>query len=297
MKKEYEIIDKEYSKRNLYIGKKINRLTIHDIVRVKSTNSEQIVIMAIVSCECNPSIMKMTSLHGILSGKIKSCGCYKYECFNNNRKNIKALKYLGKKYITNQGYTIEVIGVVNSHNVTVKFLYVKKGEEYSTQTTMQNVKKGEVRYPFHRNEFGGYLGVGKYTCRKNGKKTKAYRIWFAMLLRCYDSNKKSYYGKVKVCKEWLNFQNFAEWFYKNDYDADCKLAIDKDLLSKVNGCEKIYSSKTCIIIPMEINNMLRSGLLFTKYTIQDVLKCAEKYKEIMPENIYTKLINSLHKLN
>ena len=77
-----------------------------------------------------------------------------------------------------------------------------------------------------------------------------------MLRRCYDPKwyeKHSTYEKCEVCEEWLNFQIFAEWYEKNYYEIPGKrMELDKDILIKNN---KIYSPKTCIIVPNDINTL------------------------------------------
>ena len=82
----------------------------------------------------------------------------------------------------------------------------------------------------------------------------AYICWSNMLLRAsaYSGYRDKYptYFNVTCCEDWLLFTNFAKWF-KDNYIKDCQL--DKDLLCKDN---KIYSPKTCLFIPQEINKFL-----------------------------------------
>ena len=78
----------------------------------------------------------------------------------------------------------------------------------------------------------------------------------SMLKRCYDEEyhkKEPTYIDCEVCEEWLNYQNFAKWFYKNYYEiSNEKMCLDKDILIKGN---KIYSPQTCIFVPNRINNL------------------------------------------
>ena len=96
----------------------------------------------------------------------------------------------------------------------------------------------------------GILGEGKYSA---GKDKAAYKTWCGMLDRCYSEKRrelyKSYDGCI-VCKEWLDFQNFAEFFYCNINERGWQ--IDKDILCKNN---KIYSPQTCLAVPSEINKL------------------------------------------
>ena len=49
--------------------------------------------------------------------------------------------------------------------------------------------------------------------------TKFYKVWSSMRERCLSKNNKNYknYGGrgIKICKKWLNFENFKEDMYKN----------------------------------------------------------------------------------
>lgn len=113
----------------------------------------------------------------------------------------------------------------------------------------------------------GIYNSGEYTANLDGKNSKPYSRWKAMLSRCYNPNDKcyaSYGGKgVKVCQEWLYFQTFAEWHrvhYKEGYH------LDKDILVYGN---KLYSPDTCRYIPKTLNTLLinttaESGVTFNK---------------------------------
>lgn len=92
---------------------------------------------------------------------------------------------------------------------------------------------------------------------KDGKHTKAYRAWYNMLHRCYDvSNHKKYpnYIGCSVDPRWLDFQNFADWFFAQEY-RDSDYHLDKDLLIPGN---KIYSPETCVLLPPQINTLFNN---------------------------------------
>jgi len=78
-----------------------------------------------------------------------------------------------------------------------------------------------------------------------------------MLRRCYEPytiNRRQTYQDVFVCKEWLNFQNFAEWFHKNYYELlDERVELDKDIIKREN---KIYCPEFCSFVPQSINLLL-----------------------------------------
>lgn len=118
-------------------------------------------------------------------------------------------------------------------------------------------KKGNIKCPYERRYYGmGYLGEGKYKASKNGKDTKCYKTWSHMLERCYSEKyhkKEPTYKNCAVDNNWLNFQNFAKWYYENFYQIEGeRMCLDKDILNKGN---KIYSDKTCIFVPQRINTL------------------------------------------
>ena len=162
---------------------------------------------------------------------------------------------IGEENISNEGYKMKIVEYNKSNDIWIEFQ-----DEYKAKvhTRYDHFKKGEVKNPYHPSVFGiGYFGQGKYKSRgKDRKKTKAYIHWRGMLERCYDPyklNKYPTYRNCIVCEEWLNFQNFCEWFYKHYYEAEGeRMCLDKDILFKNN---KIYSSETCMIVPERINTL------------------------------------------
>ena len=121
----------------------------------------------------------------------------------------------------------------------------------------QSFKNGNIKCPYERRHYSvGYLGEGKYKAYENGKQTKCYQTWYEMLKRCYDPKyheKEPAYINCKVCKEWHNFQNFAEWYYENYYEIKGqRMHLDKDILNKGN---KIYSPENCVFAPQRINTL------------------------------------------
>lgn len=102
---------------------------------------------------------------------------------------------------------------------------------------------------------GKVYGVGIYdanysTC-KDSATSKSYDEWTRMLQRCYgDFPKKSSYYGCEVCKEWLSFSKFREWFDMNYIEG---YELDKDILIKGN---KVYSPQACSYVPRFINTIL-----------------------------------------
>ena len=126
---------------------------------------------------------------------------------------------------------------------------------YSTNCYYFDFKRGKVFNPFEKATYGiGYFGDGKYIAD-----SRAYIQWTGMLKRCYSEKylqKYPSYKDCKVCDEWLNYQNFAEWHENNYYEINnCNMQLDKDILQKGN---KIYSPDTCVYLPEEINYIVLS---------------------------------------
>ena len=164
-------------------------------------------------------------------------------------------EYVGKTFETKSCGKCTVIKYENSRNVTVKF----HEYPYIVRSTSKNIRNGRLLNPMYPSCCGvGYLGEGRYLSSDR----KVFNIWYAMLQRVYDERyreKFPAYKDVKVCDEWLNFQNFADWCYKQKYfkakDHNNKsYHLDKDLLS---GSSKVYSPKTCCFLPPAINSLLQ----------------------------------------
>lgn len=104
----------------------------------------------------------------------------------------------------------------------------------------------------------GYNSKGVHKTKINGTITIAYNKWRRMIERCYSAKcqtRNPTYIGCTVDKEWHDFQNFAEWFYCQDY-SDLNYQLDKDLLDHES---KVYSPKTCCLVPIELNALLTSN--------------------------------------
>lgn len=142
--------------------------------------------------------------------------------------------------------TAKVITYHSARKVDIEFL----NTHTKLTVTAQQLKKGTVEDKMYPKILGvGYHGYGKHLRSKKGKLTKCYSIWYDMLNRCYNTklhtSKHSSYKNTTVDKEWHNFQNFAEWFEKNYIEG---WNLDKDLKGS-----NIYSPKTCLYVPYEVN--------------------------------------------
>lgn len=162
---------------------------------------------------------------------------------------------IGEINYNNKGERIVIVKYENCNNITVKF-----DDGYITKVSYSSIKRGTIKNPYTPVIANvGYFGEGIYKSTKNKKHTLYYNVWKEMIRRCYDTTKQKItptYKDCTVCKEWHNFQNFAEWYNKNFYQIENEvMCLDKDILHKGN---KIYSPDTCVFVPMSINS------LFTK---------------------------------
>ena len=129
---------------------------------------------------------------------------------------------------------------------------------YEKVIKRSQIKTGYIKDPLYPFLFGvGYFGEGEYTATRGGKPTRSYGAWEGMVRRCYDKNKNGcerYSGRgVSVCKEWLNFQNFARWFSAQPNSNLRGFEVDKDI---INPSAKTYSEENCAIVPHYINALL-----------------------------------------
>lgn len=230
----------------------------------------------------------------------------------------------GDTFKTKDG-CVKVVEYINAFNVVVEF-------ECGTQVKSRasNIRNGSVkntRPDFPRIRGIGYVGQGMYSRKSH---YEAYTRWCSMFERCYNEKHIQKHPSYQVClvaPEWHNFQNFADWFYKNKPEYK-NFHLDKDLLLKGN---KIYSSTSCCFIPPEVNGLfvlrqrdrgdLPIGVCLSggKYMAQLskagrqeilgyfdravdaflayknakeawVATVAEKYREVLPQHVYQALL-------
>ena len=140
----------------------------------------------------------------------------------------------------------------NAKNVEIQFL--KTG--YETTVELGNIKKGDVKDPYSPSVCGvGVFGT-KYPSRVNGVKTKEYKLWHSMLVRCYsDTIKKKHptYIGCEVSDNFKSYEYFYEWCHSQIGFGNEGWHLDKDLLIKGN---MVYSEDSCVFLPQEVNTLL-----------------------------------------
>lgn len=169
----------------------------------------------------------------------------------------KAKIKIGDVFKINTGGTVRVVEYINAHNVRVE--HQDDNRHISTVEAGQ-LRCGRVKNPYKPIVFNvGYLGSGDYQPSINGKTTQAMNKWQNMLRRGYCLHyKKRFptYQDVTVCEEWHNFQNFAEWYYRQPNHSGVGFELDKDLIQVGN---KEYRPEFCSLVPKEINYIICSS--------------------------------------
>ena len=122
------------------------------------------------------------------------------------------------------GTLMKIVEYTTADNIIVEF---QDEYKFRKKTQYVNFKTGRVKNPYDKIVYNvACIGSGKYGTWKDHRNSKGtYKAWLNMLQRCYvDVNGKyaSYYGIVKVCEEWLDLQNFAEW-YESNYGEEVEL--------------------------------------------------------------------------
>ena len=140
----------------------------------------------------------------------------------------------GTMHTSNKGLTFKVITYSDSLKIKVKF--TETG--YTTIEAADTIRRGNVKDRLSITKSGvGYIGIGKYVASQEGSNTREYQRWTDMLAKCYIRQPK---GGKTVCKEWLNFQNFATWFELS------KRIGSRNRLRMLKG--NVYSPENCELV-------------------------------------------------
>lgn len=147
-----------------------------------------------------------------------------------------------QRFTTQTCGDVVVCEYVNHKHVMV--IFVNTGHITKTSKRVLSNARPRIRDPLAPTVFGvGCIGIGEHIAHDKGGDTVPFRIWRAMLRRCYyKPERKAWRAGQSVALEWLNFQTFAAW-YKEHYPAHgTDYQLDKDI--RVPG-NKVYGPSFC----------------------------------------------------
>jgi hypothetical protein len=173
---------------------------------------------------------------------------------------MKKINRIGELHSTKQGDCI-IIEYNNCNDMWVEFQDKYKAKVH---VKYRDLRLGNIKNPYHPN----ILNVGCFGMPKQPYDERAYRVWNAMLHRCY--NEKTFvdhptYRGCTVCERWLCFEYFLEdlpliegYDYWLNHPNE-RVALDKDI--KGND-SKIYCLEYCCFVTNEDNikeSRIRNG--------------------------------------
>lgn len=159
---------------------------------------------------------------------------------------------VGAKFQNRYNQTATIVSINGYKNIEIEWGCGKR-----SITNSQQLRTGAFKNPYRPLVRGvGYLGVGEFKSVVNGKRSREYEAWVAMLTRCYSEDYLAEYPTYqnhKVSEEWHDFQNFAKWYVdKSKVIPDGEVwHLDKDLMRGVD-----YAPDVCVLIPPRLNMLL-----------------------------------------
>lgn len=168
--------------------------------------------------------------------------------YNNRLGEIRPNKY---------GTLMKIIEYKDANHMKIEF---QDENKVIKSTKYEHFSLGNVDNPYDKTVFDmAFTGVGNHRISENGRALKKYSHWAHMVRRCagrLTPKNRQYYKDCTLSEDWLNYQNFCDWYDINYYEIDgAVMCLDKDIIKKGN---KKYSAETCVFVPSYIN------VLFTK---------------------------------
>ena len=223
----------------------------------KGTFSDRTMVLLV--CKCGAK--RTETPHGFRTDNKRSCSACTSAYLAENPIPFKAKE----SYLPRLGARKHKVGDVLQNGIGQKFtlkewvtideIYVEFEDGTIVKTNNTQLLSGSVKNKLSHRIFGiGYMGNGEFECRVNGKITREYSMWEAMIKRVYAKDDRTpTYRDCEVCKEWHNFQNFAKWVTNLPQWSQEGWQLDKDISKS-----RIYSPETCFLVPRIINNMFVS---------------------------------------
>lgn len=111
---------------------------------------------------------------------------------------------------------------------------------------------------------------------------KIYSRWKSMKRRCKNKNRNWYKNGIKVCEEWLNFENFYWWAINNGFDKN-KNQFEQSL-DRINNTDD-YKPNNCRWTTIKNQNR---NTCKTKYiTYKNKTLCITAWAEYLGLNVKT----------
>lgn len=184
-------------------------------------------------CDCDCGGKAIVNGWNLRKGKVVSCGCYRSE-----RQHELHADRAGKRY---------------GRLTAIKRIY---GQTWRCRCDCGNIVLVDGRNldSGHTRSCGCYKAEQSVICNTTHgeSKTRLYGIWCDMKKRCHNKNSRAYkdYGGrgIRVCSEWLVWENFRDWAFENGYsdiDEDARLQLSIERVD-VNGN---YEPSNCCWIP------------------------------------------------
>ena len=175
------------------------------------------------------------------------------------QKIAKKAEYEGRIYPSKRFGDMVITEYLNCKEVVIKFL----NTGYVTKEWFSSVKSGEVRDKSIPTTCGvGFIDIDGASIGRN--MTIEYKLWNAMMQRCYNEKELIKYPTYKDCtvsEDFKYFSKFKEWCHNqvgfgSKSDKGVLFSLDKDILVRGN---KVYSAENCAFVPQEINSLIISG--------------------------------------
>lgn len=230
--------------------------------------------MVLLTCKCGAK--RTETPYGFRTDNKRSCSGCNSAYLAENPIPFKAKE----KYLPRLGARKHQVGDVLENGIGQKFtvkewvtfdeIYVQFEDGVVVKTNNTQLLSGNIKNKLSPRIFGvGYMGNGEFKCRVNGKMTREYSMWEAMIKRVYaEENHTPTYADCEVCESWHNFQNFAQWVTNLPQWNQEGWQLDKDISKS-----RVYSSDTCFLVPRIINNM------FVNRKKRDLPRGVSRYKD------------------